>query len=322
MLTNPTEKDARLKQTAHKTDTKNRTQTMRIHSFVFTGKEKDEETGYGYFGARYMDHELMTSWLSVDPMADKYPSISPYAYCAWNPVKLVDPDGREVLDDWVKKSDGTIYWDPSAKGQSSTKQGETYLGKRGSTYDSRTNEVTLYRQNGTTSKFQSNGPMINGNYTYPIDVESDTYNNYSTNPSALFGSSRGDRKHAGCDLYAPEGTAVFSITQGTVLSVGGFYKGTDEIAVNHNYFIGRYCELIPSFDIKPGCKVNSGDFLGVIISMDIKNGGNNSMLHFEMYNGNAQGPLTDKNNTPFKRRNDIKNPTPFLNNVLARTWSL
>ena len=64
--------------------------------FTFTGKERDEETGYGYFGARYMDHELMTMWLSVDPMADKYPSISPYAYCAWNPVKLVDPDGREV----------------------------------------------------------------------------------------------------------------------------------------------------------------------------------------------------------------------------------
>ncbi len=74
-----------------------------IHSFLwhfsssaFTGKERDEETGYGYFGARYMDHELMTMWLSVDPMCDKYPSISPYAYCAWNPVKLVDPDGRDV----------------------------------------------------------------------------------------------------------------------------------------------------------------------------------------------------------------------------------
>ncbi len=65
-------------------------------SFTFTGKERDEETGYGYFGARYMDHELMTMWLSVDPMADKYPSISPYAYCAWNPVKLVDPDGMEI----------------------------------------------------------------------------------------------------------------------------------------------------------------------------------------------------------------------------------
>ena len=67
--------------------------------FHFTGKEKDPETGYSYFGARYLDHELMTAWLSVDPMADKYPNISPYAYCAWNPIKLVDPDGREV-DEW------------------------------------------------------------------------------------------------------------------------------------------------------------------------------------------------------------------------------
>ena len=30
-------------------------------------------------------------------MADKYPSISPYAYCAWNPMKLVDPDGTENI---------------------------------------------------------------------------------------------------------------------------------------------------------------------------------------------------------------------------------
>ena len=65
--------------------------------FTFTGKERDEETGYGYFGARYMDHELMTMWLSVDPLSDKYPSISPYAYCAWNPVKLVDPDGMQAV---------------------------------------------------------------------------------------------------------------------------------------------------------------------------------------------------------------------------------
>ena len=76
---------------------------MRFTFFVFTGKERDEETGYGYFGARYMDHELMTMWLSVDPMADKYPSISPYAYCAWNPVKLVDPDGCEIDDYFTKE---------------------------------------------------------------------------------------------------------------------------------------------------------------------------------------------------------------------------
>ena len=68
------------------------------NTFIFTGKERDEETGYGYFGARYMDHVLTTMWLSVDPMSDKYPNITPYAYCNWNPVKLVDPDGQEYGD--------------------------------------------------------------------------------------------------------------------------------------------------------------------------------------------------------------------------------
>ena len=86
----------KLKQPAHKTDRLNRTFFVRFPSSDFTGKERDEETGYGYFGARYMDHELTTMWLSVDPMADKYPNISPYAYCAWNPVKLVDPDGMKI----------------------------------------------------------------------------------------------------------------------------------------------------------------------------------------------------------------------------------
>ena len=54
------------------------------------------ETGFSYFGARYYDSDILTGWLSVDPMADKYPNISPYAYCGWNPVKLVDPDGEEI----------------------------------------------------------------------------------------------------------------------------------------------------------------------------------------------------------------------------------
>ena len=65
---------------------------------VFTGKELDAETGYGYFGARYYDATLVTGWTAVDPMSDKYPSLSPYNYCAWNPVKLVDPDGNDWYD--------------------------------------------------------------------------------------------------------------------------------------------------------------------------------------------------------------------------------
>ena len=67
------------------------------HRLCFIGKERDSETGFSYFGARYYDSDILTGWLSVDPLADKYPNLSPYAYCAWNPVKLVDPDGEEII---------------------------------------------------------------------------------------------------------------------------------------------------------------------------------------------------------------------------------
>ncbi len=61
--------------------------------YKFTGKERDAESGYDYFGARYYASPF-SFWLSVDPLADKYPAISPYAYCTWNPIKFIDPDGN------------------------------------------------------------------------------------------------------------------------------------------------------------------------------------------------------------------------------------
>ena len=45
------------------------------------------------FGARVYDPRT-AAWLSQDPLSEKYYSITPYAYCAGNPVNLVDPDGR------------------------------------------------------------------------------------------------------------------------------------------------------------------------------------------------------------------------------------
>ena len=62
--------------------------------FTFSAKEKDPETGLSYFGSRYYSSDLSV-WLSVDPMSAKYPSLSPYVYCANNPVKLVDPNGEK-----------------------------------------------------------------------------------------------------------------------------------------------------------------------------------------------------------------------------------
>ena len=64
---------------------------------LFIGKEHDAETGWDYFGpGRYYSGPL-GRWLSVDPIFDKYPGWSPYAYVYDNPVNFFDPDGKEGL---------------------------------------------------------------------------------------------------------------------------------------------------------------------------------------------------------------------------------
>ena len=65
-------------------------------TYTFSAKEKDVETGLSYFGSRYYSSDL-SIWLSVDPMSAKYPSLSPYVYCANNPVRLVDPNGETFV---------------------------------------------------------------------------------------------------------------------------------------------------------------------------------------------------------------------------------
>ena len=63
--------------------------------YKFNGKELDEETGLYYYGARYMNPRT-SLWYGVDPLAEKYPSVSSLIYCFDNPIKFIDPDGRKT----------------------------------------------------------------------------------------------------------------------------------------------------------------------------------------------------------------------------------
>ena len=81
---------------AHRTEEIALTKNMWNYPYVFNGKEKDYESGFHHYGTRYYWSELLTGWLSVDPMMDKYPGVSPYRYCDWNPVMLIDLDGRKI----------------------------------------------------------------------------------------------------------------------------------------------------------------------------------------------------------------------------------
>ena len=87
-----------------------------IPKYSFNAKELDEETGMYYYEARYYKPPVFTS---RDPMFEKYFWMTPYAYCANNPVKYVDPSGSEFGDyfdlegnylGWDGNNDGKIYF--------------------------------------------------------------------------------------------------------------------------------------------------------------------------------------------------------------------
>ena len=68
--------------------------------FKYNGKEYDPMHGlneYDY-GARQYDPAI-GKFTTMDPLCEKYYHISPYAYCAGNPVNAVDPDGRSPIYD-------------------------------------------------------------------------------------------------------------------------------------------------------------------------------------------------------------------------------
>ena len=87
----------------------------------FGGKEYTSEFGFSVcdFEARLHD-TLLASFLSADPKAANYPHISPYAYCAADPVNLIDPTGEVIifvngLDKFGAKPAGEEYWTQSFK---------------------------------------------------------------------------------------------------------------------------------------------------------------------------------------------------------------
>jgi RHS repeat-associated protein len=80
--------------------------------YRFCGKERDDESGYHYYGARYYA-TWMCRFISVDPLAGKSPYQTSYHYCSNNPVNRVDPSG--MTDTPIESSNPTSKSD-SIKG--------------------------------------------------------------------------------------------------------------------------------------------------------------------------------------------------------------
>ena len=70
--------------------------TTAVSQYKYGGKEWSGTTLSYDFGARYYLPAL-PRWSAMDPLAEKYYSVSPYVYCAGNPVNLVDSSGKMVI---------------------------------------------------------------------------------------------------------------------------------------------------------------------------------------------------------------------------------
>ena len=79
--------------------------TSSVQPYKYNGKELDRKGGLNLYdyGARHYD-PVLGRFMTVDPMAEKYYSWSPYAYCLNNPIKYIDPDGRDPkkLSHWIR----------------------------------------------------------------------------------------------------------------------------------------------------------------------------------------------------------------------------
>ena len=179
------------------------------------GKEKDWESGFhlprrGFehhngkynavknYGARYYWSEMLTGWLSVDPMADKYPGISPYAYCVWNPVKLVDPEGEEAMDDWYKNGND-YYWSDNVVNINTTPKGCEYIGDDNALYmhfglsgSSEPFETSQMVQTLVGTNAESSNPYAPKYYTFgTVKANANSSIRYSIQKDEMTGELRG-----------------------------------------------------------------------------------------------------------------------------------
>lgn len=95
--------------------------------YKYNGKELDTKHGLNMYdySARYYEPSI-GRFRTVDPKAEKYYSISPYAYCYNNPLKYIDPTGKDSIqrnnaiakaEEYVAKKEPGNQYQMGAKGK-------------------------------------------------------------------------------------------------------------------------------------------------------------------------------------------------------------
>jgi RHS repeat-associated protein len=62
----------------------------------FIGLQLDDEYGLNWLHTPFRSYDgLMSRWMVMDPLAEKYPNLAPYVYATNNPMRFIDQNGKE-----------------------------------------------------------------------------------------------------------------------------------------------------------------------------------------------------------------------------------
>jgi RHS repeat-associated protein len=156
------------------------------YRYGFNGKENDNEVkGEGNqqdYGMRIYDTRL-GRFLSVDPIADEYPQLTPYQFASNQPIESIDMDGLERMDyRAVKGDDGKAKLEFVSEGPKEWSDG----GFLGTGWLEKTHKIANHRRieyNGQHYVFDDGGPKSSlvdlpaasgyGQYSGGVNYEAD-----------------------------------------------------------------------------------------------------------------------------------------------------
>ena len=183
------------------------------NAYKYSAKELQTELNlnWGDHGARMADYTVGRWWVP-DPLAEKYYNISTYVYCANNPVRYIDPDGRDWTETEEEDENGNKYikFTVTAGVRNSSSMSDKEISKR---FD----EIK--------EQFESSFQGKEGNVTYSAtlirdDSEKDFYFDFVDNVTDSEGNIRGSEL-------------------GRVQSIGNTKKNRLQVLANDNHDMGN-----------------------------------------------------------------------------------
>ncbi|NLL29250.1 MAG: hypothetical protein GX259_10690 [Bacteroidales bacterium] len=199
-------------------------------AYKFSAKEKDAETGFNYFGARYYV-DYMYVWLSVDPMSDGRPNITPYHYCQNNPVGRIDPNGK-----WDWKSRAEKFHRRAIKNYGNTNVGGVYYDKNKDEYGFRISKNGFKQYSPEETKDNKGAAVASKSFGVFDKHDLENYEYYQPDKNSRYGT---------LDDFIKEnnGKSYNQIINQKGCDANGFPIGPDMRFVEDPLDEGRYIDM-------------------------------------------------------------------------------